>query len=204
MMAGLIPLSNYCVLADHFAIRNHMINIITIAGKDYLVDVGFGGSGAPTRPILLISDQPSRNIGSQSARLLRSNIPDNTRKDKQLWCYQFRHGDDRSWVDGYSFTETEFLPQDFKMMSFFTSTSKTSWFTYRVFCVKLLMEDGELVGEIRLYENEVRRRVRGESELLATLTTEEERVQALEKYLGIKLSEPEILGIHGMITQLPG
>ena len=90
------------------------------------------------------------------------------------------------------------------MMSFFTSTSKTSWFTYRVICAKLLMESGEIVGEIRLYENEVRRRVRGDSELLATLTTEEERVQALEKYFGIKLSEPEILGIHGMITELLG
>lgn len=90
------------------------------------------------------------------------------------------------------------------MMSFFTSTSKTSWFTYRILCLKHLTEDGELVGEIRLYENEVRRRVRGESELLATLTTEDERVQALEKYLGVKLSEPEVLGIQGTVTQLSG
>lgn len=181
-----------------------MINIVVIANNRYLVDVGFGGSGAPTHPIPLVSDQPSGNIGSQSVLLLLSSIPDNTRKDQQLWCYQFRHAENRSWVDGYSFTETEFLPQDFKMMSYFTSTSKTSWFTYRVVCVKHLMENGELVGEIRLYENEVRRRVRGDSELLATLTTEEERVQALDRYLGVRLSEPEVLGIHGMITQLLG
>ena len=70
--------------------------------------------------------------------------------------------------------------------------------------MKHLMESGELVGEIRLYENEVRRRIKGESELLATLTTEEERVQALDKYFGVKLSEPEVLGIHGMITELLG
>ena len=181
-----------------------MINIVIIANKKYLVDVGFGGSGAPTHPLPLASDQPSGNIGSQSIRLLLSNIPDNTRKDQQLWCYQFCHGENRSWIDGYSFAETEFLPQDFKMMNFFTSTSKTSWFTYRVCCVKHLMENGELVGEIRLYENEVRKRVWGKSELVATLTTEEERVQALKKYLGVKLSESEVLGIHGMITQLLG
>ena len=66
------------------------------------------------------------------------------------------------------------------------------------------MEDGKLVGKMRLYENEVRRRVRGESELLAVLTTEDERVQALEKYLDVKLSEPEVLGIQGMVTQLSG
>ena len=181
-----------------------MINIVNIADMSYLVDVGFGGSGAPTHPIPLLSDQPSPNIGSQSVRLLLSKIVDNTRKDQELWCYQFRHAKDRPWIDGYSFTETEFLPQDFKMMSFFTSTSKTSWFTYRVVCAKHLMENGELVGEMKLYENEVRRRIRGESELLTTLTSEEERVEALEQYLGIKLSEPEVLGIRGMITELVG
>ncbi len=181
-----------------------MINIVIIADREYLVDVGFGGGGAPTHPNPLISDQPSRNIGSQSVRLLFSSISDNTRKDKQLWCYQFCHEENRAWIDGYCFTETEFLPQDFQMMSFFTSTSKTSWFTYRVICAKLLMENGEIVGEVRLYENEVRRRVKGKSELLATLITEEERVKALEEYLDVKLSEPEIVGIQGMITQLLG
>lgn len=181
-----------------------MINIVTITNKKHLVDVGFGGPGAPTHPIPLLSDQPSGNIGSQSVRLLLSNISDNTRKDQQLWCYQLAYGENRSWIDAYSFTETEFLPQDFKMMSFFTSTSKTSWFTYRIVCAKYLMENEEIVGDIRLYENEVRCRVRGAPTLLETLRTEEERVLALEKYLGVKLSEPEVLGIHGMITQLLG
>ena len=35
------------------------------------------------------------------------------------------------------------------------------------------MDDWKLVGEIRIYEIEVRRRLRGESELLAILTTED-------------------------------
>jgi len=179
-----------------------MINIVTVASKEYLVDVGFGGSGAPSHPILLISDQPSPNIGDQSVRLSLSSIPDNTRKDKQMWCYQFRHGDDRPWIDGYSFTETEFLPQDFKMMSFFTSTSKTSWFTYRVVCVMLLMEEDELVGEVKLSGNEVRRRINGKTELLATLMSEDDRVEALKKFFGIILSEPEVMGIHGMPTEI--
>ncbi len=179
-----------------------MINIVTIAGRDFLVDVGFGGSGAPSHSMRLVSDQPSPNIGDQSVRLLLSGIPDNTRKNKQLWCYQFRHGDDRPWIDGYSFTETEFLPQDFRMVSFFTSNSKMSWFTYRVVCAKLLIEDEDLVGEIRLFENEVRRRIKGKSELLATLMSEDDRVEALKKYFGINLSEPEVLGIRGMSTEI--
>ena len=60
-----------------------MINIVTIANKKYLVDVGFGGSGAPTHPVSLISDQPSPNVGSQRIRLLFSNIADNTNKDRK-------------------------------------------------------------------------------------------------------------------------
>ena len=63
-----------------------MINIETIAGQDYLVNVGFGGIGALTHPIRLLSDNPSTNIGHQSLRLLLSYNPVNTRRDKQLWC----------------------------------------------------------------------------------------------------------------------
>lgn len=64
------------------------------------------------------------------------------------------------------------------------------------------MENDELFGEIRHYENEVQKPVGGQLGLPATLTTEEERVQALEKYCGVRLSEPEVIGIHGMSMQL--
>ena len=179
-----------------------MINIVTIDGKDYLVDVGFGGSGAPIDPIRLVNDQPTPGIGSQSVRLLLSGIPDNTRSDKQLWCYQFRRSQDSPWIPGYSFTEVEFLPQDYVMMSFFTSNSRTSWFTYRVVCVKHLMENGEIIGEVTLFEREVKRRIKGKTEVLAKLSSEDERVEALRKYLGVKLTQAEILGIRGMITEI--
>lgn len=47
-----------------------MINILMIADKQFLVDMGFGGSKAPTHPITLISDPPSLTIGPSSLRHL--------------------------------------------------------------------------------------------------------------------------------------
>lgn len=181
--------------------RNHMINIVNNANQRYIVDVGFGSPG-PMHPLALIRDEISINVGHQSMKLTKSNIPDNTNPDQQLWCYQQRHSNDQPWIPSYCFTETEFLPNDFVVMNHFTSTSRTSWFTYTVLCVKMLMEGDEVVGYITLFNNKVKKRIRGESEVLAVLTSEEEMVAALAEYLGVKLSEAEKAGIQGMITEL--
>ena len=49
---------------------------------------------------------------------------------------------------------------------------------------------------------EVKRRVRGKTEILETLQTEEDRVKALEKYFDMHLREGEIQGIRGMTSEL--
>ncbi|SLM40533.1 arylamine n-acetyltransferase 1 [Lasallia pustulata] len=180
---------------------NHMINIVTIMNQRYIVDVGFSSSG-PMHPLRLISDEISINVGQQSMKLTKTNIPDNTNPDQQLWCYQHRHSHHLPWIPSYCFTETEFLPNDFVVMNHFTSTSRTSWFTYMVICVKMLVDGDVVVGDITLFNNQVKKRIRGESELLAVLTSEEERVAALAEHLGVRLSEAEKAGIHGMITEL--
>lgn len=66
----------------------------------------------------------------------------------------------------------------------------------------MLVEGAEVVGDITLFNNEVKKRIKGQSEVLAVLTSEEERVAALREHLGVKLSEAEKEGIHGMITEL--
>lgn len=68
--------------------------------------------------------------------------------------------------------------------------------------MKVLVEGDEVVGDITLVNNEVKKRIWGESEVLAVLTSEEERVAALAEHLGVRLSEAEKAGIHGMITDL--
>lgn len=89
-------------------------------------------------------------------------------------------------------------------MSFFNSTGKTTWFAHSIIHSKHLIENDELLGEIRHYENEVQQPVRGRLERRSTpptLTTEEERMQALEYYFGINVSKLEVLRIRGMSTR---
>lgn len=185
-----------------------MINIVTIEGKKYFVDVGFGSSG-PHHPIPLEEGYTAANVGTQSLRLVRETPPDlltsSARANsttQHLWQYQFKHSDDKPWLPAYCFGEMEFLPNDFVMMNHFTSTSRTSWFTYMVICMKMVMENNELVGDVTMAGPELKRRIGGQNTTLAILESEEQRIEALEKYFGIKLSAEERNGIRGMSSAL--
>ena len=178
-----------------------MLNIVTIAGKRYVIDVGFGSSG-PTHPLPLVKNEISINVGAQQMRLMHDTIPDFTGLGQNLWLYQYRHNADQPWLPAYAFSELEFTPNDFKMMNYFTSTHHTSWFTYMIVCVKMILEDGQIVGDITLTGNEVKKRVKGASVVLALCTSEEERLKALDEFFGVKLSSVERDGIRGMITEI--
>lgn len=178
-----------------------MLNIVTIEGKKYVLDVGFGSSG-PTQPLLLTENEILTNVGTQEMRLIHATLPDFTVSTQKLWQYEIRHTPTDPWLPAYAFTELEFTPRDFMMMNYFTSTHKTSWFTYLVVCVKMVLEEGEIVGDVTLFGVEVKRRIKGETTLLALCESEEDRVKALDEFLGVKLSAAETEGIRGMITEL--
>ncbi|KAK9386037.1 arylamine N-acetyltransferase 1 [Lipomyces mesembrius] len=181
---------------------NHMLNIVTIDGQKYLVDVGFGANGSPVCPLPLIDGSVSANIGMQKNRLLRQCILQHTDRTQQLWCFDHSNDGGLMWIPTYSFTEVEFLPEDFAIMNYWTSTHPTSWFTYMIVVVKTLLEDGEVVGHVILLQKDVKRRIRGRTEVLDTLSSEDERVQALSQWFGIRLSEEERSGVRGMTTEL--
>jgi arylamine N-acetyltransferase len=178
-----------------------MLNIVTIEGQRYVIDVGFGSNG-PMHPLPLVEDQVSINVGQQEIRLLYGTIPDFTKSSQKLWLYQHRNEVDQPWLPTYAFSDMEFTPGDFRIMNHFTSTHRTSWFTYMIVCVRMVLEEGEIVGDITLFGNEVKKRIKGHSELLALCSSEEERIKALEDFLGVKLSAAEKNGIHGMVTEI--
>lgn len=178
-----------------------MLNIVTIDGKRYMVDVGFGSAG-PTHPLLLEHDDVSTNVGEQEIRLVHGNIPDLTDPRQRLWQYEHRNKSNDAWIPTYCFTELEFTPSDFMIMNHFTSTHRTSWFTTMVVCVKMVMVDGEIVGDVTLSGADIKKRIRGRSELLAHCASEDERVDALEKHLGVVLNTSERHGISGMVSAL--
>lgn len=143
-------------------------------------------------------------IAPGSARLIKQNIPPNTDPDQKLWIFETRDKSTGPWLTNYCFTELEFIPEDFENMNFKTSCSRTSWFTYTVVCCKFLLDEKEeeIVGTITLSGKELKRKVNGLSESLATFNSEAERVEALEKWFGVKLREDEKEGIKGMVSMI--
>ena len=184
-----------------------MVNVVRLeGGRRVMVDVGFGANG-PVQPMLLDgSDEagPVRHVGPAEARVVWGNISENTDPEQRLWQYQHRVDTQSEWQSIYCFTELEFLPADYEIMSFWTSQSRKSWFTYCVVAVKFILEGDEVVGVLILEGAEVKRRVMGKTEPLRTCRTEEERVRALEEVFGMRLTDEERSGIRGMVTELKG
>ena len=182
-----------------------MVNVVTLAGRKYMLDVGFGGNG-PIQPMLLDDANAAhlRHIAPAESRLVRESISQSTDRGQELWQYQHRIDAQSEWQAIYCFTELEFLPEDYEIMSFWTSQSRKSWFTYSVVAVKMVMEGDDVVGTLILEGGEVKRRVNGKTEHLRTCNTEEERVRALEDVFALRLSDEERRGIVGMVTELKG
>ncbi|RAL17563.1 arylamine N-acetyltransferase family protein [Aspergillus homomorphus CBS 101889] len=181
----------------------HMVLIVTIGGEKYAVDVGFGNNG-PTSPLLLKHDAPSVCVAPSEMRLIYDTIPEFVDRTQKVWIYQIRHSPDSIWMPMYSFSEVEFLPQDFEVMNFATSQRRTSWFTQTLVCTRMLLdESGTAVkGVCVLAGNEVKVRADGHSEVVESLKSDNDRVKALAKWFDMHLQEHEIEGIRGLVSQI--
>lgn len=173
-----------------------------------MVDVGFGGDG-PIQPFPLIDSHIVENIGTQELRLVHSNIPPQTvlNKTNKLWIYQYRNNSALEWNSFYAFPELEFFAPDFNIMNYFISHSPESFQTYRLLVVKFLRaqdveKEAHIHAKIMLVGDQVKLNTGGRTSVIQTCRSEEERVEALEKHFGIKLSEEERLGIRGRSSEL--
>ena len=179
-----------------------MVNIVTIDGQRYMVDVGFGPSG-PTHPLpLLDSSDVHQSLPGQSVRLAHTSPPQYHDSSQRVWVCECRSHDVGTWAPSYCFSELEFGPDDFEVMNYMTSTSRTSWFTYSIMCSRMLMEEGKLVGSTTLLGRVLKQRVDRKERELKTCDSEDERLQVLEEHFGIILSETERRGILGMVTAI--
>ena len=183
--------------------RDHMINIVTIGDSRYLVDVGFGSNFCSTQPIKLVHDTAGfENVYPASARLLWKGIAGNENQSQKLWVYQHRIGSEKEFEDQYCFTDTEFRPNDFQVMNWYTSTHPKAFFTQRVICNKMIIgEKDEIVGAL-LLQTGIKRRIGKESERFEEFKTEEDRVKALREHFDIELSAAEQDAIKGTCTEI--
>lgn len=167
------------------------------------MDVGFGNNCA-TRPIPLKENAVVPHIAPAESRLVKESLLEFRDKTQKVWVYQTRYNQESDWIPNISFSEVEFLPQDFNVMNFAVSRNPASWFTQTFVCMRMVMdEEGkEIVGQCIMGGKEVKRRVRGESETLQTLESEEDRVEALAKWFDMHLHEEEVQGIRGLVSMI--
>ncbi len=185
---------------------NHMLNLVQLDGEWWVVDVGMGSMG-PQVPYPLVDGHEQVSVSPREIRLQLRPIAEsyatasNDSEPPKLWCYDVclkpEAEGGKKWTPHYCFTETEFLPQDYEMMSWYTSTNKKSFFTYSVVCMKMLLDNDQekIVGNITLFNNSVTKNIGAEREVLRYLKTEQERIDALRDYLGVELTEEEKTGI---------
>ncbi|KGO78428.1 Arylamine N-acetyltransferase [Penicillium italicum] len=181
----------------------HMVLIVIIGGEKYMVDVGFGNNCA-TAPLLLQENVTATTIAPSEMRIVRETIAEFTDPSQKIWIYQTRYNPESKWLPQICFSDVEFLPQDFDVMNFSISQSRTSWFTRIFVCMRMILDQSgtEIIGQCVMSGKEVKERLRGKTEILQVLETEEDRIKALAKYFDMYLCESEIQGIRGMTSEL--
>jgi arylamine N-acetyltransferase len=123
-----------------------------------------------------------------------------------IWTFESRISSQHDWAPNYGFGLTEFLPQDFEIMSYATSTRRTSWFTFEIICLKMILDDekDEIGGVLILSASTLKRRILGNTEIIAECANESQRVALLKDHFGISLSSRARDGIRGLVTELKG
>lgn len=178
----------------------HLVDIVTFAdGSRYAVDVAFGGDG-PVAPLPIIDGHVSRGLGSQEVRLRRSPLPGAIAPPNLsalFWHYEFRNGADAPWNTSYAFTELEFDEADLEMSSHWASTHPRSYFGTTLVVVKFLRQPYEehIYGKAMLVNGDVKINEGGRTRVVASCSTEEERMTQLRDVFGITLTEEQREGI---------
>ena len=191
-----------------------MVNLVSIDDDKYMVDVGFGANN-PASPLKLTRDSHAvtAGVGPALNRLSYESLPAHTNSGQRVWVFEHKDGEgEGEWLPMYCFVELEFLPRDYEVMNYFTATSGESWFTRRVVACRMVEEERErdeegkegtrLGGVVMLVGGEVTRRLKGKKETVMVCETEEERVEALERWFGVRLSEEEKAGVRGKEVEL--
>ncbi|KAI9807018.1 MAG: hypothetical protein M1825_005735 [Sarcosagium campestre] len=168
---------------------------------------------------------------STSYRLIWRHIPQLTDPNQRVWIYEYRRGgvvvvvdggeEDKEgkeeeeeesdslktrqgeWEPAYCFTELEFLPGDYGVMNFSTSSALAgSWFTTAVVCVRFILEDDVVTGKAVVWRDRFTLTKRGVVEEAVVMRSEAQRVELLEKWFGVVLTPDERGAIRGMVSEI--
>lgn len=180
-----------------------MVNIVTIEGKSYLVDVAFGSNG-PCRPIPLQSGLEFGGIYPVKCQLEYKALAEHTDPKQRAWVFSSQADEYSPWTDQYAFVEIEFFPADFEVMNLATMTAPQSFFVQTVVATKIILnqESQEPEGVLILHKDYVKMRIGESTVIVETLNTEAERVRALRYHFMIDLKPEEQRAIRGLPSEL--
>lgn len=152
--------------------RGHQIELITIEGRQWIADVGFGAD-TPRGPILLELNQSTIHDG-QKIRLV----------DAGHFGIMLQTEKEDEWIDLYSFDLSPVFPADIDQGNHFASTHPSSLFVFaRV--AALPVEK----GVVTLFNNTVKRVIAG-NESVQELAEGQAYLDALKNHFGIELDVP--------------
>jgi arylamine N-acetyltransferase len=188
---------------------NHMLNLVRFDKDEWwVVDVGMGVFGA-NKPMQLKDGYEDESVAPRRVRLQYRSIAEHAaerdEEAQKLWCFDCCFDPSASpqqWIPTYCFTETEFLPQDYEMMSWYTSTHPRSFFTYSVLCMRMRMDEAgeKIIGDYTMAGDRIRKTegpmLGGEKEVVKELHTEKDRIEGLKEIFGVELTDEEREGIR--------
>ncbi|KAM0355185.1 hypothetical protein ACHAPU_001050 [Fusarium lateritium] len=195
---------------ERFGGITHCLNVVTVDGRSYAVDVGFGAR-TPTVPMELLHDKFFERSDTGQMRLRYDTIPQYLSKQK-IWIYEYRSRDGGEWTPQWSFMDSEVLPEDISVMNMSPSRSPTSFFTFKVVCVQFTSEKedyseidardvkkagGDIDGGLIIDGNSFKYRKGGVTKWERTFKSEDARLEALRKYFGVELSVKNQRAIGG-------
>ncbi|CCF34326.1 N-acetyltransferase [Colletotrichum higginsianum] len=190
---------------ERFGGWSHMLNLVTVDGQRYMVDVGFG-KGAAMVPVPLRRDSSPEftTIAPLRGRLVYERLEQNTDAAQRMWVYYSTDSADGPFRQRNCFTEQEFFPEDFEVMNWAVMSRPTSYFVKTVLCMRTILNPDTMraEGTVVLHKDEVKRKIGDRVEVLETLKNEADRVRAIEKYFFIALTPAEQKAIRGMPQEL--
>ncbi len=147
--------------------RGHQVSLVSIEGKQWVVDLGFG-SESPSIPIPLVYNEPV-SFKNQTFQLIES----------KLYGYMLQTKQENDWINLYSFDLNHVCPGDIEYGNHYTSTNQNSFFTSsRV--AALPIEN----GTVTLLNNKLKKIVNG-MEYTALLDEDQSYLNILKQEFGI-------------------
>ncbi|KAI9292636.1 cysteine proteinase [Neoconidiobolus thromboides FSU 785] len=174
----------------------HIVVIVSLEGKLYLLDAGFGPKG-PSKPMDISYDGIVLNESGVQLRITETKVPEEGHIHHtfhpKAYVLEFRMQLNINDIEGvqftpwgplYYFSMTICYPNDIEVMNFYMCHHPHSLFIRHIVLSKFIDN-----GQVSLLDNRLRIYKNGKPELKVLLETEGQRRKAYKDYFSIELPE---------------